>query len=161
MEFRAYRETEFEFACALRGITDQDKRQAHRERFDAVGSWRDHYLDYVIDVASEAIGEIQVRHCDRTMPPGVLAVGLEIAPHHQGKGFGTQALTQVAELMFRQGHHRISGDTDVANIAMQRAFEKAGWKHEGTMYALFIEDGQPHDYLTYSHTKFEQNTDGS
>jgi RimJ/RimL family protein N-acetyltransferase len=161
MEFRAYRELEFDFACALRNITDEVEKRAHRERFGAVGSWRDHYLDYAIDVAGEVIGEIQVRHCDRTMPPGVLEVGLEIAPHHQGKGFGTQALTQVAELMFRQGHHRISGDTDVANIAMQRAFEKAGWRHEGTTYALFVEDGQPHDYLTYSHTKFQPKTESS
>lgn len=154
MEFRAYQENEFEFACALRGIVDEQKKLDHRERFSAVGQWRDHYLDYVIDVDGQAIGEVQIRHCDKTMPPGVLHFGLEIAPEFHGKGFGTEATTKITELMFSQGFHRISGDTDVENIAMQKVFQKAGWVHEGTIYALFVQDGVPHDYLTYSRTTF-------
>jgi RimJ/RimL family protein N-acetyltransferase len=154
MEFRAYRDDEFEFACSLRSITDEAKKLKHRERFEAVGEWRDHYLDYVIAVDGQAIGEVQIRRCEKTMPPGVLAFGIEISPEFQGKGYGTQATKLIAELMFAQGCHRISGDTDVSNIAMQQAFEKAGWVHEGTMYALFIEDGAPRDYLTFSKTNF-------
>lgn len=154
MEFRAYREDEFDFACSLRGITDPEKRADHRERFEAVGQWRDHYLDYVIDVDGQAIGEVQVRHCNKTMPPGVLAFGIEISPEFQGYGYGTEATRLISDLMFSQGHHRISGDTDIDNIAMQKVFEKAGWVHEGTMRALFIEGGLPRDYLTYSKTNF-------
>jgi RimJ/RimL family protein N-acetyltransferase len=155
MEFRAYREDEFDFACALRSISDDEKKQAHRERFEAVGQWRDHYLDYAIDVDGQVIGEVQIRRCNKTMPPGVLAFGIEIAPEFQGRGYGTQATILISELMFSEGNHRISGDTDTLNIAMQKTFEKAGWTHEGTMRALFVEDGIPHDYLTYSFTSFQ------
>ena len=35
------------------------------------------------------------------------------------------------------------------------AFEKAGWKFEGVLRALFIEDGVPHDYYSYAITKFD------
>ena len=154
MEFRSYREEEFDFACSLRSLTSAEEKETHRDRFATVGQWRDHYLDYVIDVDGQAIGEVQIRRCDKTMPPGVLAFGIELSPEFQGKGYGTQAINLITELMFSQGNHRISGDTDVSNIAMQKAFEKAGWVHEGTMYALFVEDGVPHDYLTYSKTNF-------
>ena len=154
MEFRSYREDEFDFACSLRFLTSVEEKETHRERFAAVGQWRDHYLDYVIDVDGQAIGEVQIRRCDKTMPPGVLAFGIELSPEFHGKGYGTQAINLITELMFSQGNHRISGDTDVSNIAMQKAFEKAGWVHEGTMYALVVEDGVPRDYLTYSKTNF-------
>jgi RimJ/RimL family protein N-acetyltransferase len=38
---------------------------------------------------------------------------------------------------------------------MRRAFEKAGWKFEGVLRALFIEDGVPQDYHSYAITKFD------
>lgn len=154
MEFRAYQESEFEFACGLRGLTDPAKIEEFRPRFEAVGQWRDHYLDYVIDIDGVPVGQVQLRHCDRTMPDGVLEFGIEIAPEYQGKGFGTQAILKITELMFEQGYHRIAGSTDRENIAMQRAFEKAGWKFEGVLEALFLEGAIPHDYLSYSRTKF-------
>ena len=155
MKFRAYEESEFNFACDLRGITEDSARAEYRERFEAVGQWRDHYLDYVIDVEGEPIGQVQLRHCDKTMPPGVLEFGIEIAPEFQGKGYGTLAIKGITELMFGQGYHRIAGSTDVSNVGMQRAFEKAGWVFEGTMNALFLEDGIAHDYLSYSCTNIK------
>ena len=41
------------------------------------------------------------------------------------------------------------------NYAMRRAFENAGWKFEGVLRALFIEDGVPQNYYSYSITKFD------
>jgi hypothetical protein len=38
---------------------------------------------------------------------------------------------------------------------MRKAFEKAGWKFEGVLRALFIEDQVPQDYYSYSITKFD------
>jgi RimJ/RimL family protein N-acetyltransferase len=37
---------------------------------------------------------------------------------------------------------------------MRRAFEKAGWKFEGILKALFVEDGVPHDYYSFAITRF-------
>ena len=154
MEFRGYRPEEFEFACSLREIKDEEAIEKYRERFLAVGQWRDHYLDYVIDVDGQAIGELQVRHCDKTMPHGAVEIGIGLAAQFQGKGYGTSAIIAITTALFQQGYHRLAGDTDRENLAMQRAFEKAGWSYEGTRYALFVEDGIPHDYLMYSRTKF-------
>ena len=154
MEFRSYQESEFEFACSLRGISSEQELAEYLPRFQAVGQWNDHYLDFVIDVDGTAIGEVQLRYCDKTMPDGVLEFGIEIAPKYQGLGHGTHATNKIAHLMFNQGFHRISGSTDVANIAMQRVFVKSGWTLEGTLHGLFLTDGVPCDYLSYSCTKF-------
>ena len=155
MLFRAYLKSEFDFACALRGLVQESERLEYRERFEAVGSWRDHYLDYVIDVDGQPIGQVQLRHCDKTMPSGVLEFGIELAPEFQGLGYGTRAIEEITKLMFSQGYHRIAGSTDRANIGMQRAFEKAGWIFEGVMHSLFVEDGVAHDYLSYSCTNIK------
>jgi RimJ/RimL family protein N-acetyltransferase len=37
---------------------------------------------------------------------------------------------------------------------MRRAFEKAGWKFEGILKALFVEDEVPHDYYSFAITRF-------
>jgi RimJ/RimL family protein N-acetyltransferase len=82
-------------------------------------------------------------------------MGIELAEEARGKGIGTQALIAGAEYAFANGAHRIEGSTDEQNIAMRRAFEKAGWNFEGVLKALFIEDGLPHDYYSYAITKFD------
>jgi RimJ/RimL family protein N-acetyltransferase len=82
-------------------------------------------------------------------------MGLELAEDVRGKGIGTQALVAGTEYAFSNGAHRIQGSTDEGNTAMRKAFEKAGWKFEGVLKALFIEDGVPHDYYSYAITKFD------
>ena len=82
-------------------------------------------------------------------------LGLELAPDARGKGIGTQALIAGAQWAFAHGAHRVEGSTEESNIAMRRAFEKAGWKFEGVLRALFLEDGVPHDYYSYAITKFD------
>lgn len=157
MEFRGYESSEFEFACNLRGLVSQEQKHEYRQRFDASGDWDGHYLDYVIDVQGIAIGEVQLRHCPKTMPPKVLEFGIEISPKFHSLGYGTQATISITELMFAQGFHRISGSTSTDNIAMRRVFEKSGWIHEGVLHALFLNNGRPVDYASYSKTKFQTN----
>lgn len=152
MFFRGYRESEFDFACQLRGISDVMAKNEYRPRFLATGNWQDHYLDYVVDVEGKPVGEVQLRHCTKTMPDGVLEFGIEIAPEFQSMGYGSAATSAITQMMFDQGYHRISGSTDSENLAMQRVFEKAGWVLEGTLYALFLLDGKPRNYLSYSRT---------
>jgi RimJ/RimL family protein N-acetyltransferase len=81
-------------------------------------------------------------------------MGIEITPELRGKGFGTRALELVAEYAFINGAHRVEGSTDESNMAMRRAFEKAGWKFEGILKSLFVEDEVPHDYYSFAITKF-------
>lgn len=152
ISLRAYRSQEFEKAAKIRQITNLDHLDRWRSRMEKSGTWDDHYLHLAIDVDGELVGDLQVRHCSQAMPDGVLELGLELASEMQGKGIGTEVLKLAAEKFFAEGAHRISGSTDQSNKAMIRAFQKAGWIHEGTLRGLFNEAGTLHDYESYSIT---------
>jgi RimJ/RimL family protein N-acetyltransferase len=152
---RPYRLEEFDRACEIRNLVEPERRERFFKRFQNLGQWDDHYLQLAIDSDGELIGDFQLRKCDATRPTGALEMGIEIAEELRGKGFGSQALVAGAQYAFAQGAHRIEGSTAENNIGMRKAFEKAGWKFEGVLRALFIEDGVPQDYYSYSITKFD------
>jgi RimJ/RimL family protein N-acetyltransferase len=152
---RPYRLEEFERACEIRKLEEPDRRERFFKRFQNLGQWDDHYLQLAIDLDGQLVGDFQLRKCDATRPDGALEMGIEIAEEHQGKGVGTLALIEGAKFAFAEGAHRIEGSTAEDNFAMRKAFEKAGWKFEGILRALFIEDGLPQNYYSYSVTKFD------
>ncbi len=152
---RPYRLEEFERACEIRELVEPERKERFFKRFQNLGQWDDHYLQLAIDCDGELVGDFQLRKCDSTRPNGALEMGIEIAAELRGRGYGSLALTEGARYAFSQGAHRIEGSTDENNHAMRKAFEKAGWKFEGVLRALFIEDGVPHDYYSYSITKFD------
>ena len=150
IRIRPYGQDEFDQSLNIRGISDPEKSMRWRERFDRSGTWHDHYLHLGIESDGALVGDLQMRHCDKTMPEGALELGIEILKQMQGRGVGTQVLRMVPIRFFSEGAHRISGSTDSENKAMIRAFEKAGWRHEGVLFGLFKEDGIMRDYLSYS-----------
>jgi RimJ/RimL family protein N-acetyltransferase len=153
---RPYLLEEFERACEIRGIGDDaERKERFFKRFQNLGQWDDHYLQLAIDLDGALVGDFQLRKCDSTRPDGALEMGIELAEDVRGKGIGTQALIAGADYAFANGAHRIEGSTNENNIAMRKAFEKAGWKFEGVLKALFVEDGVPHDYYSYAITKFD------
>ena len=155
LSLRAYQPEEFDRACEIRNLTNESSKERFRKGFSASGQWSDHYQHLAIDLDGQLIGDVQLRKCDFTRPQGAWDMGIEISPEVQGKGLGTQALRLVAEYVFKNGAHRVEGSTDEANLAMRRAFEKAGWKFEGVLKALFIEDDVAHDYYSFAITKFD------
>ena len=152
---RPYVPADFDRICEIRGLDTPERRERFIARLEKPGEWFDHYLHLAIESDGILVGDFQLRHCDRTTPPGAWDMGLELADDVRGKGIGTQALLEGAKYAFANGAHRIQGSTDKNNVAMRRAFEKAGWKFEGILKALFIEDGEPHDYFSYAITKFD------
>ena len=153
---RPYRLEEFDRACEIRGLAgDPERKERFYKRFQNLGAWDDHYLQLAIDNDGVLVGDFQLRKCDYTRPDGALEMGIELAEEVRGQGLGTQALIAGARYAFDNGAHRVEGSTDENNVAMRRAFEKAGWKFEGVLRALFIEDGVPHDYYSYAITKFD------
>ena len=155
LSLRAYQPDEFDRACEIRNLTNESSKERFRKGFSASGQWSDHYQHLAIDLDGQLIGDVQLRKCDFTRPQGAWDMGIEISPEVQGKGLGTQALRLVAEYVFKNGAHRVEGSTDEANLAMRRTFEKAGWKFEGVLKALFIEDDVAHDYYSFAITKFD------
>jgi len=154
LSLRPYSEDEIARACEIRNLTSEAIKERFRKGFSASGLWSDHYQHLAIDLDGELVGDVQLRKCDFTRPQGAWDMGIEITPELLGKGFGTRALGLVAEYAFSNGAHRVEGSTDESNIAMRRAFEKAEWKFEGILKALFVEDEVPHDYYSFAITKF-------
>jgi RimJ/RimL family protein N-acetyltransferase len=152
---RPYRLGELDRACEIRGLTSAESRERFSQRLERSGEWFDHYLHLAIVSDGVLVGDLQVRQCDRTRPDGAWEMGIDIAEESRGKGIGTKALIECAQWAFANGAHRIEGSTAEDNLGMRRAFEKAGWKFEGVLRALFVEDGIPQDYYSYSITKFD------
>lgn len=149
---RNYRSDEAELACDVRGLESEESRARFKKRLETAGEWTDHYLHLALDRDGQLVGDVQLRHCDRTMPEGVAHIGIDIARSEQGKGVGTSALELAWQWAQVNSFHRLEGSTDVSNIAMRRAFEKAGWNFEGTLKNLFVEDGVGRDYLSFAKT---------
>ena len=153
---RPYRADEFEKSLLIRGTDDADSIDRWRRFFEGSGTWVDHYLHLAIDADGLVVGDLQLRRCHATMPPGSLELGIELLEDSRGKGIGTAALLQVTEVLLSDDVHRICGSTDVENAAMIRAFEKAQWTKEGTLRGLFKVDGILRDYVSYSVTSSDR-----
>ncbi|MFI2511345.1 GNAT family N-acetyltransferase [Streptomyces sp. NPDC018972] len=78
-----------------------------------------------------------------------LAIGL--VPAAQGRGIGTQAQRLLAEYLFDHTRvERLQAWTDRANLAEQRALEKAGFVREGVLRSAQWRGGQWHDQVIFS-----------
>jgi predicted acetyltransferase len=149
---REYRPEEAEIACMVRGLISEESKNRFKTHFKTPGQWIDHYLHLALDRNGELIGDVQLRHCDRTMPDGVAHIGIDIAASERGNGAGTESLKLAWLWAQANNFHRLEGSTEITNTAMRRAFEKAGWSLEGTLKNLFYKNGRGHDYLSFAKT---------
>ena len=61
-------------------------------------------------------------------------IDLFLDPALHGRGYGSEAVRRVVRLLFEElGHHRVTIDPAVANVAAIRAYEKVGFKPVGVM----------------------------
>ena len=61
-------------------------------------------------------------------------IDLFLDPALHGRGYGSEAVRRVAHLLIdERGHHRITIDPAVENVAAIRAYEKVGFKPVGVM----------------------------
>jgi RimJ/RimL family protein N-acetyltransferase len=78
-------------------------------------------------------------------------MGIAMLPEARGRGHGTEAHRLLTGYLFAHTTaHRIEADTEVDNIAEQRALEKAGFTREGVMRGCGWRDGAWRDGVTYS-----------
>ncbi|GGO54061.1 GNAT family N-acetyltransferase [Streptomyces lasiicapitis] len=78
-----------------------------------------------------------------------LAIGL--VPAARGRGTGTRAQRLLAEYLFDHTRaERIQAWTDCANLAEQRALEKAGFVREGVLRSAVWLGGQWRDSVIFS-----------
>jgi ribosomal protein S18 acetylase RimI-like enzyme len=77
-------------------------------------------------------------------------IGIGLLPHARGRGVGTIAQRLLVEHLFATTpYDRIEADTEVVNIAEQRALEKAGLRREGVIRAAHPRDGIRRDVVKF------------
>jgi RimJ/RimL family protein N-acetyltransferase len=153
IQLRPYFEEEFEWSVQIRELgSDESVLNNWKNRLLNSGKWDDHYLHLAIEVDGNLAGDLQLRYCEKTMPPGNLEIGMEVGKKYRGQGIGTQAIKLASSRFLAEGFHRVSGSTESSNKAMIKVFQKAGWKHEGTLRGLFKEGENLLDYELYAIT---------
>ena len=69
-------------------------------------------------------------------------IDIFVDPRRHGRGIGTEALRRlVATLIDERGHHRITIDPAVDNVAAVRSYEKAGFRTVGVMRRSWRDPG--------------------
>lgn len=77
--------------------------------------------------------------------------GILLWPQVRGRGIGTQAQRLLVRYLFAHTlAARVEADTDVDNLAEQRALEKAGFTREGVLRSTGFRDGLWRDSVVYS-----------
>jgi RimJ/RimL family protein N-acetyltransferase len=80
-----------------------------------------------------------------------LDIGISLRPEFRGHGHGARAQRMVTEYLFRTFPvHRVQASTDVANVAEQRALERAGFVREGLMRGAQWRLGAWRDLVSYA-----------
>jgi RimJ/RimL family protein N-acetyltransferase len=85
--------------------------------------------------------------------PGSAAwnIGISLIPAARGRGIGSEAQRLVADYLFEATEiGRVEASTDVANLAEQRALERAGFIREGLLRGAQERGGIKHDLVNYA-----------
>lgn len=78
-------------------------------------------------------------------------IGIALAEDARGRGIGSRAQRMLAEHLFATTDvTRVEASTDVANLAEQRALEKAGFTREGVLRSAQGRADGMHDLVVYS-----------
>jgi RimJ/RimL family protein N-acetyltransferase len=78
-------------------------------------------------------------------------IGILLAPEHRGRGAGTEAQRLLAEYLFAvTTTHRLCANTELDNIAEQRALTKCGFQREGVLRQAGFRGGQWRDVVAYA-----------
>jgi len=87
-------------------------------------------------------------------------MGIELIADARGHGYGVEAQALVARYLFdNTAANRVEAQTDIENIAEQRALEKAGFVREGVVRGAQFRAGAFHDLVTYSMLRSEIASD--
>jgi len=78
-------------------------------------------------------------------------IGCTVDVPFRRRGYGSLAQRMLADQLFATtAAHRVEADTDVGNVAEQRALERAGFTREGVLRGAQYRAGTWHDLVLYS-----------
>jgi RimJ/RimL family protein N-acetyltransferase len=161
VSLRPFREDEIEHALGMIGFSVPDgaagseKARSHRrERLARSGSRNQWELLFAIEGDGRLVGEIQARHAEDTMPPGVHELGIEIWDRSdRRRGYGSAAIAALAGHLFEcEEAIRVQASTDLDNEGMRRTLERLGFGYEGVLRGFMSSPDGPRDYAMYGMT---------
>ena len=106
-----------------------------------------------VEASGEVVGVVSWHSVHYGPNAGSLAwnMGVGLAQDAVGRGIGTVAQRLLAQHLFATTpRSRVEASTDVANVAEQRALERAGFTREGVLRGAQTRADGPHDLVVYS-----------
>jgi len=107
----------------------------------------------VVEVDGVAVGDVSWHSVWYGASGGsrALNIGISLAPAARGRGIGSHAQRLLAQHLFATTDVvRVEAFTDVANVAEQRALERAGFSREGVLRQAQARADGRHDLISYS-----------
>jgi RimJ/RimL family protein N-acetyltransferase len=105
----------------------------------------------VVNLGDEPIGMVSWRRRQTARTSYCWNIGIALLPNARGRGYGAEAHRLLARYLFAHTQvHRIEADTEVENVAEQRALERAGFTREGVTRGVGWRNGAWRDGVTYS-----------
>ena len=137
-------------------VDDERARERVSARIEYSGSWRqERVLDLAVEVDGQVVGDVQARRDLDYAPPGIFDLGIGLFRDRRGQGIGTSAIALITAFLFDEERaNRVQLSTDVDNLPMRRAAEKAGFTLEGVMRGFWnVPDATTRDYALYARTR--------
>ena len=111
--------------------------------------------------AADVLGFVSWRQVVTSISSHCWNIGIGLLPEFHGRGYGTEAQRLLVRYLFAHTQvHRIEAETDVDNIAEQRALEKVGFQREGIMRGHSFRLGAWHDTARYGVLRGEIDSAG-
>ncbi|MEU9896146.1 GNAT family protein [Streptomyces phaeochromogenes] len=122
-----------------------------RRQWAETGLITDEAGHLIVELDGEAVGFVAWRKIVATRTSYYWNMGIALLRETRGKGVGTRAQQLLVEYLFAHTQVvRIEADTEVENIAEQRALGKAGFTREGVLRSAGFRDGRWRDAVRYS-----------
>ena len=111
---------------------------------------------------AEVLGVVDYRRRSSTPTAFYFEIGIILSAGARGQGYGSVAQRMLAEYLFAHTTvHRVEANTEIDNLAEQRALEKAGFTREGVIRAGGWRDGRWRDGVRYSLLRTDLPAQGS
>ncbi|MGA5816617.1 GNAT family N-acetyltransferase [Kitasatospora sp. NPDC094028] len=124
--------------------------QRFRRQLAEDGLLGEERLMLAVDVGGGFGGFVAARRAGVRNTARYWNIGVQLVPGARGRGIGTRAQLLLVEYLFAHTPvMRLEADTEVGNLAEQRALEKCGFLREGVQRATTFRDGQWRDVVRY------------
>ena len=123
--------SEFESGNVLMHLKSQEHAEAVVRELAADWVSRACFFVGIFDRATdEWVGQVYVGPTNWELPE--FTIGYVADARHEGKGYISEAVTRVVEMLFRElGAHRVKSDCNENNVRSWRLLERCGFRREG------------------------------